>query len=157
MDNKAEEEEKQMEEEKRDAKRKRFEESDDEEESDPKGKGKSKGKEKKAIDSDDDFEEPKQKKIREDKNGSSSALPTSGFSMLTRSDLDMSKHYAHEETEIEESKVELMDEFMAPEVGHAEEYPWRVLTDFTIYDISDQNRCISVLLFEVRDLTSLST
>lgn len=155
MENKAEDEEKRRKEEdeqRKSAKRKRSD-SDEEDDDDPKGKGKEKA-------DDDDFIESKQKKRKHhDENGSSdghrSALPSSGFSLLSRDDLDMSKHYAHEETEIEESKVELIDEFLAPEVGQIEDYPWRILTDFTIYDISDDNRYPSSMTLK-QDLLPLN-
>jgi hypothetical protein len=161
MDKKEEEEEKRKEEEERmereSAKRKRSTDSDGDED-DPKGKGKAKangkGKEKTPLrddeEDDDDFEKPKHKKRKgEDNgraNGHASALPSSGFSLLSRPDLDPSKHYSHQETEIEEIKVELIDEFMAAETSQGDEFPWRVLNDFTIYDISEDNRYGAVLL-----------
>lgn len=101
-------------------------------EGDPKGKGKEKAS---LIGDEEEFEEPKNKKK---KSGHSSAFPSSGFALLSRKDLDMSKHYDHRETEIEESKVELIDEFLGSDAGQA--YPWRVLNDFIIYDISHDNR-----------------
>jgi hypothetical protein len=159
IDQKAEEEEARKEEEERaqkertKEKRKRGVDSDDETEDadDPKGKGKGKkgkGKEveRAALSDDDDdaFEEPKPKKRKQattgGSNGHASVMPSSGFSLLSRTDLDLSKHYAHQETEIEEVKVELIDEFLAAETTQGDEQPWRVLNDFTIYDISDDNR-----------------
>jgi hypothetical protein len=160
MDKKAEEEEDRKEAEDRaekeraKEKRKRGVDSDEELEDadDPKGKGKAKakGKEKTAsYDDEDDFEEPKHKKRKADGNAKP-ALPTSGFSLLSRPDLDLSKHYAHQETEIEEVKVELIDEYLAAETTLSEEQPWRTLSDFTIYDISDDNRSVqeSLLMTE---------
>lgn len=163
IDQKAEEEETRKEEEERaekertKEKRKRGVDSDDETEDadDPKGKGKAKkGKgeevERAALSDDDDdaFEEPKHKKRKQaatgGSNGHASVMPSSGFSLLSRTDLDLSKHYAHQETEIEEVKVELIDEFLAAETTQGDEQPWRVLNDFIIYDIADDNRICSL-------------
>jgi len=135
---------KKEEQEREEAKRKRESEEDwEDDENDPKGK--KKGKEKAPM-GDEDFEdEPKYKKQKTNANGGRSndngVIPSSGFSILSRPNLDMSKHYVHQETELEETKVELVDEFLASETTQGEEFPWRVLSDFTIYDISDDNRC----------------